>query len=62
MCTGGQCEKAKGGPREPVSCPCPKTGCEFHGICCQCVAAHIKNGKKPPHCLMFFFKDNKPGG
>lgn len=35
-------------------CPCPKTTCPNHGICCQCVPKH-KNTDSLPFCL---FLDN----
>jgi len=31
-------------------CPCPKTDCERHLVCCECVLAHKKNGNLP-FCL-----------
>ncbi len=37
-------------------CSCPKTECERHGICCECIVEH-KNREgvafpiKFPHCL-----------
>ena len=37
-------------------CTCPKTACENHGMCCECVAVHKKRDdgddlKRFPHCL-----------
>jgi hypothetical protein len=37
-------------------CSCPKTACENHGVCCECIVAHKKredgdNLKRFPHCL-----------
>lgn len=54
------CGKPQTPESSPVKCACPKTTCQYHGICCQCVAAHIKVGKKPPHCLEAFFKKTVP--
>lgn len=32
-------------------CPCGKTACKYHGLCCECIQAHIQVGKRPPVCL-----------
>ncbi len=40
-------------------CPCPKKECKYHGLCCECIAAHIKGGRKPPECLADKFKWTK---
>ncbi len=31
-------------------CPCTNTGCANHGICCECLKAHIGYGK-PTACM-----------
>jgi hypothetical protein len=28
-------------------CTCPSTSCKRHGVCCECIAYHRKNGGKP---------------
>lgn len=44
--------------REKINtyCSCPKTDCERHGICCECIVAHKERKDaafhiKFPHCL-----------
>ena len=39
-----------------MTCSCPKTECERHGICCECILAHKEKKEvafhvKFPHCL-----------
>lgn len=35
-----------------TDCPCPKTDCERHGICCLCMRYHKANRAHPlPACL-----------
>lgn len=29
------------------NCPCTKTDCDNHGICCECIANHREKGNKP---------------
>lgn len=62
MCTDKDCVKESCPEKSRINCPCPKTSCENHGLCCRCVAAHISRGKKPPHCLEVFFKTQAGGG
>ncbi len=40
-------------------CPCPKRECQYHGLCCECIAAHLKKGQKPPVCLEKVFDWHK---
>lgn len=40
--------------RNNAACPCPKTECDNHGLCCQCIAAH-KNKKDAPILKQFPF-------
>jgi len=42
-----KCENKKENEKE---CPCSEIDCENHGICCQCILYHRKNGDKPA-CL-----------
>jgi len=35
-----------------TDCPCPKTDCERHGICCLCVRYHMKNKANPKSACM----------
>jgi hypothetical protein len=43
-------------------CSCPKTDCERHGLCCECITNH-KNKvdsayeKRFPHCLRELYKE-----
>ena len=37
-------------------CSCPKTDCQRHGLCCECVLTHKNRVTEPiikrfPHCL-----------
>ena len=36
-----------------TECICPKKSCRFHGICCECVSYHVRQGDKDylPYCL-----------
>jgi len=34
-----------------TACPCPKTKCEWHGNCHDCVMIHRFNGDHVPNCL-----------
>lgn len=40
------------------NCPCPRTACENHGICCACIANHRKRGK-PVSCMAALNKIKK---
>jgi hypothetical protein len=40
-----------------ADCPCPKTKCEWHGRCYECVRIHRINGSHIPNCLQFMFKE-----
>ncbi len=37
-------------PENEAVCPCVNTGCENHGRCCLCIAAHRRIGK-PVSCM-----------
>jgi hypothetical protein len=39
-----ECTKAE---RNRRKCTCSNTGCERHGICCECIAAHRESGSLP---------------
>ena len=41
-----ECQKAK----NEEQCPCAATECERHGVCCECLRAHVAN-KALPSCL-----------
>lgn len=34
-----------------AKCPCPKTKCEWHGNCHECVMIHRYNNDHLPNCL-----------
>ena len=39
-----------------MHCSCPKTECERHGVCCECIVSHKERKDvafhvKFPHCL-----------
>ena len=36
--------------RNNVQCVCKETGCERHGLCCECIASHRSKGDLPA-CL-----------
>ncbi len=43
-------------------CSCPKTDCERHGLCCECIVNHkntidVSYEKRFPHCLRKLFKE-----
>jgi hypothetical protein len=29
------------------TCPCTATDCERHGVCCECLRAHLSGGSLP---------------
>ncbi|MDR1701455.1 MAG: hypothetical protein LBR56_01615 [Sporomusaceae bacterium] len=37
-------------PKVEFECPCTKTDCDNHGICCKCTANHRSVGK-PVYCM-----------
>lgn len=50
--------------RDKISeyCSCPKTDCERHGLCCECIVNHKKKidlayEKRFPHCLRELFQE-----
>lgn len=50
--------------REEINtyCSCPKSECENHGLCCQCIASHKKRVDQPyekrfPHCLRDLYQE-----
>ena len=40
-----------------AACSCPKTGCEWHGDCYNCVRIHRHFGDHLPNCLQFILQD-----
>jgi len=40
---------------ENTKCNCPKTKCEWHGNCTQCVASHRYFGDHVPNCFQAVF-------
>lgn len=43
-------------------CSCPKTECDNHGLCCECIQAHKNRIDAPiikrfPHCLRDLVKE-----
>ena len=40
-----------------AACPCPKTKCEWHGRCYECVRIHRHFGDHVPNCMQFMFQD-----
>jgi hypothetical protein len=40
-----------------AECSCPKTKCEWHGDCCNCVRIHRHFGDHVPSCLQFILQD-----
>ncbi len=42
---------------EDAECPCPKTKCEWHGKCYECVRLHRHFGDHIPNCLQFILRD-----
>lgn len=42
--------------KKNIYCSCPKTECERHGVCCECIVSHKERKDvafhvKFPHCL-----------
>jgi len=31
-------------------CPCPETGCDRRGACCECISYHLGSGGQP-YCV-----------
>jgi hypothetical protein len=42
---------------ENLKCTCPKTKCEWHGKCLECVALHRYHKDHMPNCLQQVFND-----
>jgi hypothetical protein len=42
---------------ENLKCTCPKTKCEWHGKCLECVALHRYHKDHMPNCLQQVFKE-----
>jgi len=40
-----------------ASCSCPKTKCEWHGDCYNCVRIHRHFGDHVPNCLQFILQN-----
>jgi len=40
-----------------AKCSCPKTKCEWHGDCYNCVRIHRHFGDHIPNCLQFILRD-----
>ncbi len=40
-----------------AKCTCPKTKCEWHGRCHECVRVHRHSGDHVPNCLQFMLQD-----
>lgn len=40
-----------------LKCTCPKTKCEWHGRCMECVALHRYHADHMPNCLQQVFND-----
>jgi len=40
-----------------AKCTCPKTKCEWHGQCYECVRIHRHFGDHVPNCLQFMLQD-----
>ena len=40
-----ECKKVQ----NETKCPCTSTGCERHGVCCQCLSYHLA-AKSLPRC------------
>ena len=40
-----------------AKCSCPKTKCEWHGDCYNCVRIHRHFGDHIPNCLQFIIHD-----
>jgi hypothetical protein len=38
-------------------CPCPKTECEWHGRCIECVTLHRYYGDHVPNCFQIFINE-----
>ncbi|OEU46683.1 MAG: hypothetical protein BA866_04815 [Desulfobulbaceae bacterium S5133MH15] len=43
-------------------CSCPKSDCERHGLCCECIVSHknrthLPYEKRFPHCLRKLFQE-----
>lgn len=39
------------------ACPCPKSKCEWHDKCAECVALHRFNAEHVPNCFQPFIKE-----
>jgi hypothetical protein len=40
-----------------LRCSCPKTACEWHGRCRECIAIHRHYRDHVPNCLQEFMRD-----
>lgn len=40
-----------------AKCSCPKTKCEWHSDCYNCVRIHRHFGEHVPNCLQFILRD-----
>lgn len=40
-----------------AECSCPKTKCEWHGDCYNCIRIHRHFGDHVPNCLQFILKN-----
>ncbi len=40
-----------------ATCSCPKTKCQWHGDCYNCVRIHRHFGEHVPNCLQFILGD-----
>jgi hypothetical protein len=40
-----------------AECSCPKTKCEWHGDCYNCIRIHRHFGDHVPNCLQFILQD-----
>jgi hypothetical protein len=40
-----------------AQCSCPKTSCEWHGDCYNCIRIHRHFGDHVPNCLQFILRD-----
>ncbi len=46
---------------EHAECTCPKTKCEWHGKCYECVKIHRVHGNHFPNCLQYILQDKIEG-
>jgi len=40
-----------------LRCPCPKTKCEWHGRCRECVALHRYSKRHVPNCIQQYINE-----